>query len=122
MNLDNMTILEGFINNDIKLENQNGTSLLNVRLLVTESYKNSKGEFKRRKLELPVVFWSSGAETVAKRYRRGSQLKVQGKLDVDDQGVYVKAELFSPPVRKPNYNPQNNEEVSEEQEQEEAKS
>lgn len=60
---------------------QNGGKVCNLRLAVTEKWKNSAGERQEKTEWVSVAIFGEGLAGVAERYlRKGSKVFVQGKL------------------------------------------
>ena len=60
---------------------QNGGRVCNLRLAVTEKWKDGQGERKEKTEWVSVAIFSDGLVGVAERYlRKGSKIFVQGKL------------------------------------------
>lgn len=60
---------------------QNGGKVCNIRLAVTEKWKNSAGERQEKTEWVSVAIFGDGLAGVAERYlRKGSKVFVQGKL------------------------------------------
>lgn len=60
---------------------QNGGKVCNLRLAVTEKWKNSAGERQEKTEWVSVAIFGEGLAGVAERYlRKGSKVFIQGKL------------------------------------------
>lgn len=81
---------------------QNGDPVVNLRVAVSETWKDSSGEKKERTLWLPVKITNKGICNVAERFlSKGSQVALSGKLasrswEKDGQTHYVTELVLGP--------------------------
>ena len=81
---------------------QNGDPVVNLRVAVSETWKDSSGEKKERTLWLPVKITNKGICNVAERFlSKGSQVALSGKLESrsyekDGQTHYVTELVLGP--------------------------
>lgn len=81
---------------------QNGDPVVNLRVAVSETWKDSNGEKKERTLWLPVKITNKGICNVAERFlTKGSQVALSGKLESrswekDGQTHYVTELVLGP--------------------------
>lgn len=62
---------------------QSGMSVGDLRLAVSESYKNKQGEQVETVLYVDVVVWGRQAETCQQYLSKGSSVFVEGRLQLD---------------------------------------
>jgi len=77
----NRVMLLGNLGADPELRvTQSGTSVLNLRLAVSESYKDRDGQRQERTEWVSCTLWGKRAEALSKYLNKGSRILVEGSL------------------------------------------
>jgi|TARA_X000001382_G_C3177343_1_gene181387 single-strand DNA-binding protein len=80
----NKVTLVGNLTNDVELkEMDNQRSVANFGLAINESYKNANGERIDKPVFVDVTVWNRIAELCAEYIGKGSQVLIDGKLQLD---------------------------------------
>ena len=80
----NKVMLVGNLTKDPEYkELTNGSSVANLRLAVSESYKNRSGETVESVCYLDVEVWGRQAETCRDYLQKGSSVLIEGRLKMD---------------------------------------
>jgi single-strand DNA-binding protein len=80
----NRVLLIGNLTKDPELRHiPSGTALVELRLAVSESYKNREGQEVESVCYVDVVVWARQAETCAEHLSKGSPVFVEGQLQFD---------------------------------------
>ena len=80
----NKVTLVGNLTNDVELkEMDNQRSVANFGLAINESYKNANGEKVDKPVFVDVTVWNRIAELCAVYIGKGSQVLIDGKLQLD---------------------------------------
>ncbi|MFO7937841.1 MAG: single-stranded DNA-binding protein [Kiritimatiellia bacterium] len=81
----NKVILMGGITRDPELkEAASGVKVADLRLAVSEQWKDRNGENKETTCYVDVVVWNRQAETCCQYLTKGSQVLVEGRLQLDE--------------------------------------
>ena len=81
----NKVILAGNLTADVELRNlPSGMAVADLRLAVSEKYKNKQGEDVDKPVFVDVVVWDRQAENCAKYLSKGSPVLVEGRLQLDE--------------------------------------
>ena len=80
----NKVTLVGNLTNDVELkEMDNQRNVANFGLAINESYKNANGERVDKPVFVDVTVWNRIAELCAEYIGKGSQVLIDGKLQLD---------------------------------------
>lgn len=75
----NLVLLIGNIGQDAELKyTQGGTPVMNLRLAVTEKWRDKDGESKEKTEWIDVVMWGKRAEGICPHLKRGEKIHVMG--------------------------------------------
>ena len=81
----NKVILAGNLTADVELRNlPSGMAVADLRLAVSEKYRNKQGETAESTVFVDVVVWDRQAENCAKYLSKGSPVLVEGRLQLDE--------------------------------------
>ena len=81
----NRVIVIGNLTRDPELKRTpSGASVCDIRLAVSESYRNKEGERIERPVYVDVVVWNQQAEVCNQYLSKGSPLFVEGRLQYDE--------------------------------------
>jgi single-strand DNA-binding protein len=81
----NNVILGGNLASDIELRHlPSGMAVADLRLAVSEKFKNRQGELVEKPVFVDVVVWDRQAENCAKYLSKGSPVLVEGCLQLDE--------------------------------------
>ena len=79
----NFVLLIGNLTADPEVRNAGGTSVSDLRLAVSDRYKNKAGEQIENTCFVDVTVWGQQAENCGKNLRKGSPVLVEGRLQYD---------------------------------------
>lgn len=92
--MNNMSMLIGRLVSDLQInETENGRKVCNITLAVPRSYKNNEGIYETD--FIPVVLYSSMAETTTEYCKKGDLIAVKGRLQSNDDKIQLIAEKVS---------------------------
>lgn len=81
----NRVVLLGNLTKDPELRHiPSGTAVCDMRLAVSESYRNKDGETVESTVFIDVAAWGRQAETCAQYMKKGSSILVEGRLQMDE--------------------------------------
>ncbi len=81
----NRVILVGNLTKDPELKRTpSGAAVCDLRLAVSESYRNKEGERIERPVFVDVIVWNQQAENCNQYLSKGSPLLVEGRLQYDE--------------------------------------
>ena len=81
----NHVTLVGNLTSDIELRHlPSGVAVADLRLAVTERFKNRQGENVEKPVFIDVVVWDRQAENCAKYLGKGSPVLIDGRLQMDE--------------------------------------
>jgi single-strand DNA-binding protein len=81
----NHVVLVGNLTSDIELRRlPSGIAVADLRLAVSEKFKNKSGELTDKTVFVDVVVWDRQAENCAQYLGKGSQVLVGGRLQMDE--------------------------------------
>ena len=81
----NKVVLVGNLTQDPEIRKlKTGTSVGDLRLAISESYKNKSGEQVDTVCYVDVVTWGRQAETCGQYLKKGSAALVEGRLQLDE--------------------------------------
>ena len=81
----NRTFLMGNLTRDPELRmTSTGRAVADLRLAVSEKFRNRDGEMSETALFIDVVTWGSKAENCAQYLQKGSAVLVEGRLRLDE--------------------------------------
>jgi single-strand DNA-binding protein len=81
----NHVVLVGNLTSDIELRRlPSGIAVADLRLAVSEKFKNKSGELVDKPVFVDVVVWDRQAENCAQYLGKGSQILVGGRLQMDE--------------------------------------
>lgn len=81
----NHVVLMGNLTSDIELRRlPSGIAVADLRLAVSEKFKNKSGEMVDKPVFVDVVVWDRQAENCAQYLGKGSQVLVGGRLQMDE--------------------------------------
>jgi single-strand DNA-binding protein len=81
----NYVALMGNLVSDVELRQlESGMAVADLRLAVSERFKNKGGEMVEKTLFIDVVVWDRQAENCAKYLGKGSPVLVEGRLQMDE--------------------------------------
>ena len=68
---------------EVKRVGPKQTSVLNFSIAVSRKYKNAKGETVKDVVFVPLEAWDSGAETIARHFKKGKPIIVHCSFKMD---------------------------------------
>jgi single-strand DNA-binding protein len=81
----NHVVLVGNLTSDIELRRvPSGVAVADLRLAVSEKFKNKNGELVDKAVFVDVVVWDKQAENCAQYLGKGSSVLVSGRLQMDE--------------------------------------
>jgi single-strand DNA-binding protein len=81
----NKVILMGnLVTDPIVRQLPSGTSVADLRLAISENYKNKSGENIENVCYVDIIVWARQAETCGQYLSKGSPVFVEGKLQLDE--------------------------------------
>ena len=81
----NKVVLVGNLTADVEKRHlPSGMAVVDMRLAVSEKYKNKQGETAESTVFVDVVVWDRQAENCAKYLGKGSPVLVEGRLQLDE--------------------------------------
>ncbi len=84
MSWNNQVVLIGSLGADPELRfTQGGTAVLNFRIATTEKWKDASGVQKEETEWSTCVMWNKAAEDAAPHLRKGSYVRVEGRLKTE---------------------------------------
>lgn len=90
----NKVILIGRLTKDPELrKTSNGNSFVNFRLAVSRNYKNQQGNVETDFINCQV--WGTQADNLARYMRKGSQIAVEGSIQINTVNVNGKTEYYT---------------------------
>lgn len=90
----NKVILIGRLTKDPELrKTSNGNSFVNFQLAVSRNYKNQQGKVETDFINCQV--WGTQADNLARYMRKGSQIAVEGSIQINTVNVNGKTEYYT---------------------------
>lgn len=90
----NKVILIGRLTKDPELrKTSNGNSFVNFQLAVSRNYKNQQGNVETDFINCQV--WGTQADNLARYMRKGSQIAVEGSIQINTVNVNDKTEYYT---------------------------
>ena len=81
----NKVLLMGRLTKDLELRKlPSGTSVVDMRLAVDDSYRDKEGKDVERTVFVDVSVWARQAELCAQYLKKGSPVLVEGKLELSE--------------------------------------
>ena len=80
----NKVMILGRLTRDVELKYlQSGTALAEVGVAVDHRYKGKDGEWQSKPVFVDVTLWARTAEIASEYLGKGSQVHIEGRLDLD---------------------------------------